>query len=336
MIYAPVLIPTLSRYEHLKRCIDSLRNNSWAQKTEIYISLDYPPTDKYIDGYKKVEKFLDVEISGFQKVHVFKQSKNLGARYNVLFLMQEVFKRFDRFIATEDDNEFSPNFLEFMDKGLEKFKDDPNIIYLSGYVKEKSWKKHNANVMKISSAGYWGAGTWKDKWIQTRKEINCKLFDKIGKNPYYIWKLYRHSRIMLWWYVHRYLCEPDKVLFYKNGELAPMDINLNIYCIIKNKYVVVPLQSMVRNWGLDGSGINCGANDGYNPMDIQIDQNKHFEFVVPDPFRMEKDNRLIQAGLDYDSLKFKDSAKVLQNWLLYELLGNKNYHKLLKFQKRKD
>lgn len=37
MVYAPVCIPTLNRYEHLKELIESLQQNSWAQYTDLYI-----------------------------------------------------------------------------------------------------------------------------------------------------------------------------------------------------------------------------------------------------------------------------------------------------------
>ncbi len=36
MVYAPIIIPTLNRYEHLKRCVKSLQQNGWAKYTELY------------------------------------------------------------------------------------------------------------------------------------------------------------------------------------------------------------------------------------------------------------------------------------------------------------
>lgn len=42
MNYAPILLPTLCRYEPLVRCIDSLRRNAWADRTDLVIALDYP------------------------------------------------------------------------------------------------------------------------------------------------------------------------------------------------------------------------------------------------------------------------------------------------------
>ena len=45
--FAPVLIPTLNRYEHFKRCLESLERCTWAEKTDVYVALDFPPSDKF-------------------------------------------------------------------------------------------------------------------------------------------------------------------------------------------------------------------------------------------------------------------------------------------------
>ena len=42
MNYTPILIPTLNRYNHLKRCVESLAKCTHADKTDLYIALDYP------------------------------------------------------------------------------------------------------------------------------------------------------------------------------------------------------------------------------------------------------------------------------------------------------
>ena len=56
--YSPVIIPTLNRYEHFKRCLESLEQCTGATYTDVYIGLDYPPADKYIDGWRKIDEYL--------------------------------------------------------------------------------------------------------------------------------------------------------------------------------------------------------------------------------------------------------------------------------------
>ena len=58
MKYAPVIIPTLCRYEHFVRCVESLKKNTWAKYTDIYIGLDYPKKDSHREGYLKIKEYL--------------------------------------------------------------------------------------------------------------------------------------------------------------------------------------------------------------------------------------------------------------------------------------
>ena len=103
VVYAPVIILTLNRYEHLKRCISSLQKNGWAKYTPLYISVDFPPASKYEEGYQKICEYLKSGIDGFASVTVFYQRNNLGAYKNELFLIDEVRKQYDRYIFTEDE-----------------------------------------------------------------------------------------------------------------------------------------------------------------------------------------------------------------------------------------
>lgn len=54
-----------------KRCIESLKNNFYAKYTDLYISVDYPPSEKYVKGYEKVKEYLSIPIDGFREVHCY-------------------------------------------------------------------------------------------------------------------------------------------------------------------------------------------------------------------------------------------------------------------------
>ena len=76
MCFAPIMIPTLNRDEHLRRCINSLKKNSLAAETDIYISVDFPPNEKYQEGYDRVRKFLKEEFTtGFRNIFVYTRNK---------------------------------------------------------------------------------------------------------------------------------------------------------------------------------------------------------------------------------------------------------------------
>ena len=75
--FAPVIIPTLCRYDHFKQCIESLSKCTLANKTEIYVGLDYPVKEEHWDGYKKIKSYLDsVGNMGFKKLIVIEREHN--------------------------------------------------------------------------------------------------------------------------------------------------------------------------------------------------------------------------------------------------------------------
>jgi len=92
--YAPVLIPTLNRYKHLERCVESLAACTGANTTELYIALDYPLKDSHWEGYIKVCAYIE-NIQGFRNVTLIKRNTNFGAAKNLFDAMDELFEKFD-------------------------------------------------------------------------------------------------------------------------------------------------------------------------------------------------------------------------------------------------
>jgi len=130
-VYAPVIITTLCRFEHFKRCIDSLLQCTGAEFTDVYIGVDYPSKDSHWKGYNKICEYVQ-DIKGFNKLVIIKREKNCGAVGNLKALREYVEKMYDRCIFSEDDNEFAPNFLEYMNEGLIRFKDNPIVLRICG------------------------------------------------------------------------------------------------------------------------------------------------------------------------------------------------------------
>ena len=73
--FAPVLIPTLCRSKHFLRLMESLKRNTWAKYTDVYCGLDYPPSEKYRQGWQEICDYVDNgDFSCFAKFVVFKRT----------------------------------------------------------------------------------------------------------------------------------------------------------------------------------------------------------------------------------------------------------------------
>jgi hypothetical protein len=250
--YAPVLIPTLCRYKHFFECIESLKNNSLSQDTTLYIALDYPLKKEHEDGYKKILSYLPL-ITGFKKVIIIRRDTNYGTTKNIKEAKKIILQNYDCFVLSEDDNVFSPNFLEYMNKGLEKFKDEKTVLAISGYRHFYNLKFKNNNFFRQNvDFSSWGYGIWKDRYDEYQNKCTRKYFRYAICNPVKYIRVWKNGTNML-----------QRLRNYSRGEWdgVVIDSVLSVYMAIEKKVVIMPAISKVRNMGWDKSGIHSLPDD---------------------------------------------------------------------------
>ena len=275
MIYAPVGIPTLSRVRHLKRLIDSLKRNSWAKYTELYIGIDYPPGEKWEKGYRQICEYLNQGIDGFLKVNTFFHSENLGAYENSIFLKRKMREKYDRYIMTEDDNIFSPNFLEYMDKMLDYYESDYEIIAISGHNPLFATDISRNALLKVNTIfDGWGVGYWVRKIDEINQEVNTQYLENILKSIPQSLSLRKKNKNAFYDLVNAIALRKG-AMFGKNGKLYLIDQILSIYMIEKQKYMLCPVYSKVRNTGDDGTGEHGGNENRWGRQ--EIDDRDYFD-----------------------------------------------------------
>ena len=268
MIYYPVIIPTLNRYQHLKRCVESLAKNTHADKTELVIGLDFPPSEKYYEGYEKIKSYIHT-ISGFAKVTIFERETNYGPGKNFTELKKYVFQNYDAVISSEDDNEFSPCFLDYMDKLLAKYKDDERYSSVGAYLHPCYENKSTQNLILTLETNAWGIGHWREK---ENLIISTGDFSKILLSSNTAWKCFKAFPASF-----GMLIEMVK----KNlnwGDVRRTNTN-----IINDKYQIRPSVSLVRNWGNDGSGLHCGVDEKNIYIGQTICDNAEYDIGENDP-----------------------------------------------------
>lgn len=278
MIYAPVVIPTLNRQAHLKRCLDSLAANTGAEHTEVYISVDFPPAPKYEAGYRELKAYLEqADFSRFKKVHVIYQEKNLGAAGNGDFLWDLVSAQYDRYIFTEDDNEFSPNFLEYINKGLEIFERDDRVLGICA-AKDAQWETGNSNVLFAKLFPAYGFGAWVEKEKQLVGECHRVLLPPKVYGPGKMLKLLRRNLCLFNIYVSSILCREDGLFWKDPNRLYICDSVRSLTMHLTDKVCVVPAVAKSRTWGNDGSGANMPKTELDPAQEFPIDRETSFTY----------------------------------------------------------
>lgn len=301
--FAPVLIPTLNRYTHLKRCIVSLSKCTDANKTDIFIALDYPLNENHWEGYNRICEFLE-EVKGFKTVNIIKRETNFGVRKNLDSASKKILNKYSRIIISEDDNEFSLNFLEFMNKGLEKYELDSSVYAICGY-------RHLINIPKNYPKNYfyfkgfsaWGYGTWKNKYIEPY--YSYEKLTKFIKNKRNVKELKKISK--------RHYLNVMHSIIKKEGKFG--DFTVFLSNIENDKYCIFPTISKVRNHGHDGSGVNCGINKEAVFINQRIDNQKYFEFS-PSTSIIE-DEYINKQYRKYFNITFKGKIKSIYTKSLF-------------------
>lgn len=334
MTGAPILIPTLNRDVHFIRLVESLKKNTWAKYTPVYIALDYPPSTKYMDGYNKICKYLESDFSMFKEFNIFRRKENYGSVRNMLEMREEVLKKYDRFIRTDDDAEFSPNFLEYMNLCLEKYKDNPDVIAVTGYSYPIEWRRSKgATILKENfSCPMWGTGFWRDKY-----KVICDYISKekgLGRDASLIIKSGTINKMLdVAKYEFVNLClSPD---FEETLAAKISDVALRMYAATQGKYIIIPTISKVRNWGFDGTGEYCPkisiasskvVAGNYDYAVQAIDSSGHF-ILREDTLEDNEWNRDLMN--EFDPLSPKAKLKMKGKLALFYIMGEKVFHKIM-------
>ena len=338
MKYAPVLIPTVNRYQHFKECLESLSRCTWADKTDVYVAVDYPGKEEQWEGYRKIKEYLELcGDLGFHSLNVTYRETNyyFSGKGNLGTLIKEISPNYDRYIISEDDNFFSPNFLEYMDKCLMMYEKDTDVVAITGYSYPVEWEvSEGATIFKENfCASMWGTGFWRDKYEEARSEI-CSgkyLYDYdefIAQRKYS-----KMLDVSLIEYIPHAVYKSDD-----RGNLMTRftDVALRAYLVVENKYVISPVISKVRNYGFDGSGMYCkdisSNRHGNNALDYPytkqpIDEQESFDI---------KENELNNLSVNLKKLNIFDRRPFRKVFfpkvivLLSRILGTKTIKRIFK------
>ena len=191
-----------------------------------------------------------------------KEKINYGTSKNITTGLNDIFKKYNKCIVIEDDVLVGKNFLTQMNNFLNKYSLNKKIASIEGYMYPVSFDKNVPEYYFLKGAGCWGWATWKRSWINYENSAH-KLIKKFNNDkkkiqdfnynnsyPYYKMLLKQiNSNKKSWaikWYASNYL---------------------------KGKYTVYLRHTLVKNIGLDGSGVNC-------KVDYQINQKKFLNYNI--------------------------------------------------------
>src|SRR5664280_538345 len=135
MDLAPVVLFVFNRPEHSKRTLQSLALNKIAEQSVLYIYSDGPRENESFEGFAKICEVRKVirEKKWCGQVHLIESDINKGLAASIISGVGELLKRFENVIVLEDDLIVSENFLAFMNLALTLYKQNKEVMHISGH-----------------------------------------------------------------------------------------------------------------------------------------------------------------------------------------------------------
>lgn len=271
----PILILTHTRLTHLKKCIESLLACPESFETELFISSDNHRDEKEETLVSNIREYIN-KIKGFKKVTPIFFEKNVGSREAFLFCMKKIYnENNNNVIISEDDNTFSPLFLEYMNTMSDNYFNNDKVFGISGFstnILQPTYEFKNDFLYKSQACAVWGFILNKDKYLSFMKFINDNNFYEILtkdlQNRSFVKKL---NKISLAYYPHFLNCIRTK-------ESPAFDHLIAYYCLKKEYVNIHNSNTYVKNMGHDGSGARSEKN-----VNLQKHiQNLQFSKTIPE------------------------------------------------------
>ena len=189
---APVVIFAYRRPRHLEKVLKALLGQPEAGKTQLILFLDGARGSSDRSDVAAVKKVAE-EAKGFWDVRICTAEKNKGLARSITEGVGTICREHGEAIVLEDDIVPLPGFLSFMNEALGKYRDNRNVMQISGYAYPIPNEPLSHVFLPLTSC--WGWATWQRTWAEyhwdreeARKDIQdpdfVHRFDLGGAYPY--------------------------------------------------------------------------------------------------------------------------------------------------------
>lgn len=253
MALSPVVVFAYNRPWHIRQTIDSLRKNTLASESEVFIYSDAASAEAELDKVAEVRAYIKTLGRGFKKVTVVERDINFGLADSIIDGVTTVLGMYGKIIVLEDDMVTSPHFLTYMNEGLERFSCSDDVISIHGYLYPVRGVLPEA--FFLLGADCWGWATWQRGWSLFNPDGKA-LFDELERRK--LTKLFDFNNS------YPYTEMLKRQISGANHSWA---IRWYASAFLAGKLTLYPGRSLVNNIGNDSSGRHCGSTSN---LDVRL------------------------------------------------------------------
>lgn len=246
---APIAVIVYNRPEHTRQTLEALSQNTLAKDSELFIFCDGPKPGSSPEALAKVEETRRIchEKQWCGKVNVIERQENVGLAANITGGFGELVNKYGKAIELDDDIVTGKYFLEYMNEALDRYENEKKVFHICAW-RDPIWTTKKDSSYFHPVVDPWGFATWKDRWQYYKKDPQECLrtftpemiyhfnIDGTDTKQFGIIESNANGKMNTWcafWYA---------TVFTRGG-----------LCL-------APTKSLVKNVGLDGTGVHCGKS----------------------------------------------------------------------------
>lgn len=269
---SPIALFVYDRPVQAESTLEFLRRNARSAESDLIVFSDGPRSAANRAGVAETRALL-AEVRGFRSVRVVTRPENLGLAGSITSGVTEVLRDYDRVIVVEDDMITSPQFLDYMNAGLDRFADDARVGSVHAYMYPIEGLPE---LFFIRGGDCWGWATWRDRWtlwepdgrllLRRLKERRLlRAFDRTGGSD--------NLAMLL-----------DQI----RGRNSSWFIRWHAALFLAGKLTLQPGHSFIHNIGVDASGTHGVTSDVFDVV-------PRTSFDGLPPLAVEEDRGAIEA-----------------------------------------
>lgn len=275
MNLAPIAVFAYNRPRHLQRTITSLLAARHASESRLRVYSDAPKRAEHEAGVREVRRYL-AQLSGFATIEIVERERNWGLARSIIDGVTELSQTYGSVIVVEDDLSVAPGFLAFLNAALERYRIEPKVMQVSGYMFPIQHPEQLPPVFLTRLPTSWGWATWDRAWRMLDTDASRLLAALEAKQALRDLDLdgsYNYSEMLR---------------MQAGGALDSWAIRWYASMFLAGGLCVRPSLSLVSNDGFDGSGVHCGTTDAF---DVTLGSAMSLDF----PDRIEENELAVQA-----------------------------------------
>lgn len=260
MALAPIVLFVYNRPSHTRQTVEALLKNDLAGESDLFVYADAPKSGAQAEAVREVREYIRT-ITGFRSVCIVERGKNWGLANSIIDGVTTVVNKYGRIIVLEDDLIVTPHFLDFMNRALDKYENELQVIQVSGFMfPVKIRIKEDALFLPLTTS--WGWATWKRAWQLF--DPDAKGYAQVKADPALRKRFNLDDS-------YDYFSMLDAQLA---GRVDSWAVRWQLSAFLNDSLTLYPRHSLIVNVGFDGTGTHgtmtgllslSGMKDTFSP-----------------------------------------------------------------------